>query len=276
MTKIEAGVSKTALGVAVMRALHYIVDREPWVLDDPVSLALFGDLVRARLQAEPGWLQDAGSTALRGHVLLRSAFAETRMREAVARGVRQCVALGAGFDTFAFRQPAWMQGTRLFEVDIATTQAEKRRRLARAGFEEPANVVFVPLDFEGTTLAQGLAAAGFDASSPGFFSVLGVLAYLSEEAVDAIFHFVGALPDGSEIAFTFSQPGGDERLALTVAAIGEPLRSRFSLERVESKLRSAGFRQVKLLSPEETKRLLGARSDALHAPPRTSIGAAIV
>jgi methyltransferase (TIGR00027 family) len=259
-----------------MRALHRIVDREPWVLDDPVSLALFGDLVRARLEAQPDWLQDARSTALRGHVLLRSAFAESRMRDAVERGVRQCVALGAGFDTFAYRQPAWMRGAKFFEVDAPVTQAEKRRRFARAGLTEAPNVVFVPIDFETTTLAEGLAAAGFDASAPAFFSVLGVLVYLSEEAVDSIFHFVGSLPAGSEIAFTFTQPGGDVRLALSVAAIGEPMRSHFEPEDVEAKLRVAGFSEVSLLSVDEIRALLGPRSDALSAPRRMSLGAAIV
>ena len=259
-----------------MRALHRIVDREPWVLDDPISLALFGDLVRARLEAQPDWLQDARSTALRGHVLLRSAFAERRMREAVGRGLRQCVALGAGFDTFAYRQPPWMRDARLFEVDAAATQAEKRRRFARAGFAEAPNVVFVPIDFETTTLAEGLAAAGFDASAPAFFSVLGVLVYLSEEAVGSVFRFVGSLPQGSEIAFTFTQPGGDERLALRVAALGEPMRSQFEPADVEARLRAAGFRDVLLLSVDETNALLGSRTDALSAPRRMSIGAAIV
>jgi O-methyltransferase involved in polyketide biosynthesis len=100
--------------------------------------------------------------------------------------------------------------------------------------------------------------------------------YLSEGAVDSIFRFVGSLPAGSEIAFTFTQPGGDDRLALRVAAIGEPMRSNFEPSDVEAKLRSAGFRQVSLLSVDEIVALLGPRNDALSAPGRMSIGAAIV
>jgi|SRR5271165_3246166 len=273
---MEAGISRTAFGVAMMRALHRIVDREPWVLDDPVSFELFGGLARARLAIEPNWLQDPRSTALRGHVLLRSAFAEQRMRDAVARGVRQCVALGAGFDTFAYRQPAWMEGVRFFEVDAPATQAEKRRQLARGGFADPSNLTFVPIDFETTTLADGLLAAGFDVASPAFFSVLGVLVYLSNEAVDAIFSFVGSLPKGSEVAFTFTQPDGDEALAGRVAALGEPMRSHFDLASLEAKLRAAGFGEILIVGNAEADALLGRRHDGLLAPSRASIAAAIV
>ncbi len=272
----EPGVSRTAAGVGMMRALHRIVDAEPMILDDPVSLALFGDAARRLLETDPGTLRDPRFNALRGHVLLRSAFAEARLRAAVARGVRQCVALGAGFDTFAFRQPSWMSGSRLFEVDAPLTQAEKRRFLARAGFAEPANLTFAPIDFETTTLAEGLRSAGFDASAPAFFSALGVLVYLTGDAIDAIFRYIGALPKGSEFAFTFTRPDVDRTLELRAAELGETFRSLFEPEEIEAKLRASGFTEIALVSAEEAKAMLGPRRDALSAPRRTSMAAATV
>jgi methyltransferase (TIGR00027 family) len=260
----------------MLRALHRIVDAEPWVIDDAVSLALFGDDVRAVLDADPRRRQDAGSAALRGHVLVRSAFAEGRMREAVARGVRQYVALGAGFDTFAVRQPEWMSGTRLFEVDAPETQADKRRRLAAAGIAVPGNVVFAPVDFETSSLDDGLGAAGFDAAAPAFFSVLGVLAYLSRDAVSAIFRYVAARPAGSEIAFTFSQPGGDDALAQRVAELGEPLRWQIEPRKLDAMLRSCGFRATTFVDVAESYRMIGERKDMLRLPRRASLAAAIV
>ena len=47
--------------------------------------------------------------ALRTHVVLRSRFTEDRLAEAVGRGITQYVILGAGFDTFAYRQPVWQK-----------------------------------------------------------------------------------------------------------------------------------------------------------------------
>jgi len=269
------GVSRTALGVGVLRALHRVVDAEPWVLDDPISLLLFGEAARARVR-NPAGLGDARANALRGHVLVRSAFAEDRLREAVSRGVRQCVVLGAGFDTFANRQPAWMDGTRLFEIDAPATQADKRSRLAAAGIAEPPNVVYAAIDFEHTPLAEGLRDAGVDLGAPAFFSWLGVMVYLTRDAVDAVFRTVAAMPPDSEIAFTFTQGGDADQLAQRVAELGEPLRTTVTLAELETMLRGYGFREHTILSVAGAQRFLGERSDTLRLPPRESIASAIV
>ncbi len=270
------GVSRTALGVGSLRALHRIADAEPWVLDDPVSLALFGDMARYLVRNDPSWAEQPARVQLRAHVLVRSAFAEDRLRAAVARGVRQCVILGAGYDTFAYRQPAWMDGVRLIEVDAPATQADKRARLAGARIAVPGNVAFAPIDFERTALADGLAAAGFDAGAPAFFSWLGVMVYLTRDAVDAVFRFVAGLPVQSEIAFTFTAPGGSAELERRVAAVGEPLRTRLEPAEVEPMLRGLGFGAVTLLSPAAAARYLGERRDALRLPSRQSMAAATV
>jgi len=270
------GVSKTALGVGALRAMHRIVDAEPWVIDDPLSLALFGDAARHMVERDPAWVTEPMKIALRGHVLARSAFAEDRLRAAVARGVRQYVALGAGYDTLAYRQPPWLDGVRVIEVDAPATQADKRERLVRAQIAVPGNVAFAPVDFEHTSLADGLAAAGFDASAPAFFSWLGVMVYLTRTAVDDVFGFVARLPPGSEIAFTFTPPGGSANLERRVAEIGEPLVTRIEPADVAPMLHGHGFGEVTVLSPAQAHRYLGERSDALRLPPRESIAAAIV
>ncbi len=273
------GPSKTALGVGILRAMHRLVDREPWVVDDPVSLQLFGVAARAALASDDPRFAGVRDDALRGHVLVRSAFAEARLRAAVARGVRQCVLLGAGYDTFAFRQPAWMRGVRVVEVDVPETQHDKRDRMLAAGIAVPPNVAFAAIDFERTSLDDGLAAAGFDAGAPAFFSWLGVMMYLTRDAVDGVFRFVAARPRESEIAFTFTVPareGDDGGLASRVAAVGEPLRTRITGADLAASLRAHGFREVTIVTPDETRALLGRRADALTVPNRESLGAAIV
>jgi methyltransferase (TIGR00027 family) len=273
---VVEGVSKTAMGVALMRAMHRIVDREPYVIDDRLSLRLFGDSARAWLRSDPTWATAPQRAAIRGHVLVRSAFAEDRLRAGVAGGVRQFVSLGAGYDTFPYRQPPWMEGVRVFEVDAPQTQADKRARLHAARVPIPANVTFVPVDFEREGLRDRLAAAGFGTDAAAFFSWLGVMVYLTRDAAEAVLRFVASLPRGSEIALTFTPPGEPGPLARRVAAIGEPLRTRISADDLQTWLRSLGFTAVALLPAEAALHYLGRREDVLTILPGTQIAAATV
>jgi methyltransferase (TIGR00027 family) len=258
--------------------VHRLVDAPPWIGDDAVSLVLFGDAARVLLEREPQRFHAAPSARLRAHVLARSAFAEERLRAAIARGVRQHVSLGAGFDTFAFRQPAWMDGVRMFEVDAPATQRDKDERLARAGFAKPPNLTYVPADFERTSLASALASAGFEPNAPAFFTWLGVMMYLTRPAIDVVFRFVAALPQGTEIAFTFSEPDADgsEELAARVASAGEPFVTRLAASEVEAMLHDYGFGSMTILSLESVRALLGNRTDALGSPLRRGLASATV
>jgi methyltransferase (TIGR00027 family) len=74
----------------------------------------------------------------------------------------QLVILGAGRDTFAFRQPEFACRLKIYEVDHPATQSWKRERLATAGIAVPDNLHWAPIDFEKLTLAAGLGEAGFD------------------------------------------------------------------------------------------------------------------
>ncbi len=54
---------------------------------------------------------------------------------AVRAGIGQYVILGAGLDTFAYRQPGWAAGLRIFEVDQPASQQVKRA----SGWPRPAS-----------------------------------------------------------------------------------------------------------------------------------------
>jgi len=271
---MERAASSTALGVAVLRAVHQIADGTPRVLDDAISGRLVERAALARALAADG----APARALRAHVVLRSRFAEDRLQAAVARGVRQLVVLGAGFDTFAYRQPAWAHALRVFEVDHPASQRAKQARLRGAGIAIPGNVCFVAIDFAHTALRDGLAPSGFAPDEPAFFSWLGVMMYLDQDAIDAVLRYVAARPAGSEIAFSFAHAGAvtNRGAQARAAALGEPWLSRFEPDALVRKLRDLGFSAVTLPTPEDAARYFGARSDALRAPERVAIGTAIV
>jgi methyltransferase (TIGR00027 family) len=200
------------------------------------------------------------------------------LADAVRRGVCQCVSLGAGFDTFAYRQPDWARRLRIYEVDHHGTQAEKRRRLQKAGIPIPPNLEFVAIDFESVSLPDGLRASSLDFSQPTFFSCLGVLVYLTLDAVNAIFELVAGFPADSEIAFTFSRHDSSVcSWADKVHALGEPWRTHFEPDALLRHLGALGFSEISLLSADEAEQsYFRGRSDGLHAPLRAGIAAAVV
>jgi methyltransferase (TIGR00027 family) len=238
--------SKTALGVAIRRAAHQIME-EPRILDDPIAVRLVGSGFPKRAMHPVG-------RDFRAFMAVRSRYVEDQLAGAVARGVRQYVVLGAGLDTFGWRNP--FDGLRVFEVDFPATQEWKRAMLDAAGLGVPDNLTFVPLDFEHHTLAEGLAAAGLDQRLPAFFGWLGVIPYLTRKAFRTAVETIGRLPAGSGVGFDYALPPETlseagrtafDALAGRVAAAGEPFQLFFTPEELERELRAAGFHRVEQL-----------------------------
>jgi methyltransferase (TIGR00027 family) len=242
--------SSSAQGVAVSRALHRIIDEDPKILDDSIAARLLGDefdRYKTLLRFFPF------STRIRASFVMRSRYAEDCLADSIRDGVPQYVILGAGLDTFAYRQPVWARSLRIFEVDHPATQNWKRARLSAANIPIPANVTFAQVDFERISLQQGLSAAGLDFHAPAFFCALGVTQYLTENAFDRTLQFVLAMPRRSEIVFTFVLAANALPLAARLgvaftasmsAARGEPWLTRFSPDQLVSKLKSIGFSEV--------------------------------
>jgi methyltransferase (TIGR00027 family) len=262
--------SRTAERVAAHRAQHQLLD-EPRVFEDPLALSVLGRQRAEALQHNGRRDDDAWSRALRAFVVARSRLAEDQLAFAVRRGVRQYVVLGAGLDTFAYRNrhPA----LRVFEIDHPATQAHKRDMLRAEGIKVPASVQFVPVDFERDTLADGLGRAGFDASAGAFFSWLGVTQYLESEATRRTLAFIGSLVRGSGVTFDYALerdllPWTERRafdaLAARVAAAGEPFLGFFRPDALARSLRATGFSELEDLDRDElNERYFAARADGL-------------
>jgi methyltransferase (TIGR00027 family) len=277
--------SRTALGVAWMRAIHQLLDPEPRILVDPPIVDLLG-----RPQLEPGGemtarMQTPGARLLRSHVVLRSRFTEDRLAESRGRGVNQYVLLGAGYDTFFARQPEWARSMRIIEIDQPATQQDKLARICAAGLAIPPNVTFGSVDFEAESLTEGLQRHGVGFDQPTFFSWLGVTMYLTGPAIDATLAMVRTFPRGSEIVLTFaSRPAAADpdaagsaasRLAQMAAAVGEPWLSYFEPAEIVDKLQQAGFAQVSLLTPELARCRYFIQQN-LPPPVKASIVSAVV
>jgi methyltransferase (TIGR00027 family) len=249
--------SKTALGVAIRRAAHQLVDH-PTVLDDPIALRLVGPGYRGKI----GRASHRVGRDFRAFMAVRSRYVEDRLAEAVAHGVTQYVILGAGLETFAYRNP--FPSLRVFEVDFPATQQWKRAMLAVVQIAVPADLTFVPLDLEHKTLAASLAEAGFDARLPAFFGWLGVVPYLTLAAFRATLGSIAQLPAGSAVSFDYAvapetlSPVGRtafDALAGRVAAAGEPFQLFFTPEELAAELRQAGFERFEQLDSDRLNEL---------------------
>ena len=249
--------SRTAYKVALRRAAHQLFD-QPKVLDDPLAVPIVGAEAAEKLLASPKERNHPIARAFRAFMVARSRYAEDQLAQAVERGVRQYVVLGAGLDTFAYRSPHAQ--LRVFEVDHPATQAWKLEHLHTAGIAIPASLKFVPVDFEQQTLADGLEQGGFDSGSPAFFSWLGVTPYLTRESCMATLRFIAQLPAGSGVAFDFAVDPKllnlRQRLALhvisrRVAAAGEPFQLYFRPTELAQELRNMGFQRTEILDTEQ-------------------------
>jgi len=253
-------VSSTAQRVALRRAAHQLLD-DPKVFNDPLALRIIGKESATTLRADPGRFETSPlSPYLRAFIAARSRFAEDELSLGVQGGVSQYVIMGAGLDTFAYRNPYPEETLRVFEVDYPSTQAWKRLRLDDAAIVVSPRLAFVAVDFETQSVADRLMEAGYDPTQRTMFSWLGVTPYLRADAVMATLNFIASAAIGSAIVFdyvispslmTARQRTVFEKLADRVAADGEPFRAFFEPQKLVSDLGAMGFGRVENKGPDE-------------------------
>jgi len=255
---------------AVARAEHRNRDAFPWVLDDPLAQILLGPGREQLVALMEALFPDAVQRVARAAVAVRSRFAEDHL----AGGTfTQYVALGAGLDSLAWRRPDLFRTITMFEVDHPASQAWKRERVQELGLPDIPGHVFVPIDFEVESLRMGLDAAGFDWAQPTLFSWLGVLPYLTDEAVETTFRTIAACGPGTEVVFTYLgddsvlDDAGREFLQtfLPIAEqSGEPVQPGRSAKEIESLVTGCGLRLDALPTHDElVDRYFAGRADGL-------------
>jgi methyltransferase (TIGR00027 family) len=241
--------SETARLSAELRAAHQLLDKGA-IFADPLALRILGveaEIIIGIAKSYPS------ADQLRWFMAMRSRVAEDALAEAVSNGAKQLVILGAGLDTYAYRHPS-SNSLRVFEVDHPLTQAWKRKLLANATMALPEGLTFVPIEFDQNTLADGLTAAGFDPRRRTFFSWLGVVVYLSDEAISSTLRFMGGVPGGADVVFDYTNPteslaerddrSTQSKIASVAAGAGERFQSFFSADEIAIKLASFGFRGI--------------------------------
>jgi methyltransferase (TIGR00027 family) len=231
--------SRTAEYIALYRALETTETRREPLFRDPFAQHLltgsrqrafrFANVpgMRSALERYADWRAPGARTSAIG----RTRFIDDIVRDEVARGVRQLVILGAGYDSRAHRLEP-LAKLPVFEVDRADTQAEKRARIAVLPGARK-DVRYVAVDFQKQDLATQLADAGWRADHTSLFLWEGVTNYLDAKAVATVLDMVGLTEKGSAIVFTYIHRGvidrsvrfeGADKLVGSVEKLGEPWR----------------------------------------------------
>lgn len=268
--------SMTALVSAFVRAYHS-QSNEVKIFDDSVARRLLTDEEYVQIsKSMSGGIQffnpafeGTSKKALRWVVdhqlspspLGRSAFAEKSLQRAVSVGAKQYIMLGAGYDTFAYRQPSWADALEIFEVDHPATAADKRNRLEHAKFILLNNVHFIEADFIHETWQEALIEhEKFDRSKISFCSILGVTYYLSEQTFEGVVSSISAfLPKGSSILFdypdenSYTEQAGEraKKQSMLAGTANESMLASYSYQKMEQLLSAHEFLIYEHLTPRE-------------------------
>ncbi len=253
------------------RGMHRQWHERPWVLDDPYALPLIGPACPDVQAIFDRVLAPHLQQIVVGFVVARSRYAEDRLETG---GFSQYVLLGAGLDSLAWRRPDLLRRVRILEVDHPNTQAWKRERAAAMGLPESDNHVFVPVDFETEELRDSLDRAGFDWSRPTLFSWLGVVIYLTRDAIATTLRILAAAGQGSGAVLTYRPPLeflDDDSIDLykavapVVAQLGEPFLDGLTPDDMAALVRDCGFTVDENVEPADLEaRYFAGRKEGLR------------
>jgi methyltransferase (TIGR00027 family) len=207
---VLAGVGKTALGVAMVRARE---SRRPdRLFDDPFAEAFVSAAPRAfdveqRAAVSSGEQSEVGARFALG-VIVRTRFFDDYLLAAVDAGIDQVVLLAAGLDTRAYRL-GWSAGTVLYELDQPNVLVFKQRVLDDQHATARCRRFALGTDLRAAWDAP-LRDSGLRADQPTAWLVEGLLIYLSPTEAAGLLSTVGELsaPD-SQLAFEY-HPDADQ------------------------------------------------------------------
>lgn len=191
----------------------------------------------------------------------RAALAEKALETAAAIGARQYLIMGAGYDTFAYRQPSWAKKLQIFELDHPDIAKDKKSRLDAAKITIPENVHYIAADFTAKQWWKALTQeAAFSSDRMSFCSILGVVYYLSKQVFEELLSALGSLlSKGSSIIFdypdenSYTNKAGEraKKQAMLAGAANEKMLASYSYAEIEKVLAEYGFLVYEHLTPIE-------------------------
>ena len=170
-------------------------------------------------------------TGVYNYVVARTRYIDAVFRRALAEQFGQILILGAGFDTRALRFQQESRDARIFELDVPATQSAKISQYQKRSLAVPANLSFIPIDFDRDSLPAKLSDAGFQRGQRSLFVMEGLLMYLQPESVDATYLTIREYGgEGSWVVFDYVYASvlrreklyyGESEVMASVARAGE-------------------------------------------------------
>lgn len=271
--------SQTAQAAAAIRAYDNLSNQRP-LFHDAYAINMTSPVWRFILSNKPLMQVLKTQTVRRAwdllvtQVALRSAYSEDWLFEALDCGVKQYVIIGAGLDSFALRAAALYPDVKVYELDHPNTQALKIKTLSQLG-KIPANVEFVPINFELEKISDALQRSSYDMKELGYFSWLGTTHYLKPETTLSTLQDLATFAASeSEIVFDYSIPyqnlQGVERLGTMALSrvthfLNEPIIGFFDTEYLHTSLWNMGYAVVEDMSGKDiTERYLAWRKNGMR------------
>lgn len=205
---IENNPSETAMATATMRTLAAQDERAEIRGPDYLAELFLNEDRKSPLRDRNTrqWvLKNKVAPGMYEFMIVRTAYFDQVVAEALRENIPQIVILGAGYDSRACRFKDQIQDTNIFELDALPTQQRKRDILRQAGIPLPKQLVFVPINFNTDDLEQVLVQAGFHPDEQTLFIWEGVTYYLSLEVVDGMLKSIRSIsPAGSSLCFDYA------------------------------------------------------------------------
>lgn len=263
---VEQQPSQTAIGVALARAMAAIEKREEIRGHDYLAEIFLPENMKASLKGTTMTNEVilSRTPGMYEYIIARTAYFDVIVEQALRENISQIVFLGAGFDTRAYRFNDLIDKTKIFELDIHSTQEHKIKLLHQNNVTIPKQLTFVPINFNTETLDDVLFKFGYKKDQTNLFVWEGVIYYLSPEAVDNTLSFIKkSSSTGSTVCFDYSvfwremlDAYGVKELIETMKRdhSGEP--NRFGIERgkMELFLTERGYSIIDHVKAEEMER----------------------
>ena len=277
---VEHNASITALQVAFLRAFAHAGDDFAKPAGDFLAIKMLKDnqrffLNRITTDQQREQVESTSFTpGVYSYLYARTQFIDSVFEKALKNDFEQIVILGAGYDSRAYRFCSdKTRSTKVFEIDIATTQSEKLNALDKAQIAIPDNLKFVAVNFMKDDLKQRLVESGFKKGIRTLVVWEGVTMYLDENSFEKTLTDIKEVcGEGSELVFDYFYKdmvdGNDSYLGAQTsrAAVNEiDEQYTFGIEKGEfdSYLGYLGFKIIDHMPPAkiESIYLSGAKNE---------------
>lgn len=255
--KTNSEYSRTAEGMALLRAIEQFRPESDKILDDPhaadfLQHPIAKSIGKSRLLANiySIWFSRFAPGA-QATLVTRARLVDNIAGDLAKQGLKQIVVLGAGFDLMAVRRRYDLQDVTIFELDHPATQAIKRSTISDW---MPGNLRLIPVNFENDDFTEKLSENSFDPEAKTLVSWLGVTYYLTEPAIEKTFSLLSTFcKPGTHLVFDYllsSVIDGttEEKAALRhakfVARVGEPWLWGIAPEQLPEFLSRFGFNLI--------------------------------